>query len=223
MKKRFQGREFEYLFRQDTKIILWGSANIGLRFLDFYAKHLNIVKLCDGSTEKVGTQVGYMMVSDPSEIVYDESTVVIVTCSFYQEIRPILEAKGFRHHVSLFYYDDFEEIYRLYIHGKLCSHRIDISLTERCTLKCRDCNMWMTHFREPKEQPVEDVLNDIDLYFSTVDFVREMELLGGEPLLYADIAKVFRYVREVYTERVGKLVLFTNGTLLPSQELLELM
>ena len=223
MKKRFEGREFDYLFSPQTNIILWGAANIGMRFLDFYAKNLNIVKVCDGNKERIGSETHGFIIEDPATITHSPNTVVIVTNSFYTDIKPLLKAKGFVCKVDFFWYTDFETIYRLYFHGRLQSQRVDISLTEKCTLNCRDCNMWMPHFAHPKAQPVTDVLHDIDLYFNTVDFVKEMELLGGEPLLYNELPKVIRYVREVYDQRVDRLVVFTNGTMLPSPELVALM
>ena len=223
MKKRFEGREFEYLFSQDINIVLWGAANIGKRFLDFYLGSIHIVKVCDGNLKRIGTQLNGFIIENPDSIVNDGNTIVVVTCSFYSEIRPKLEKQGFAHNISCFYYDDFERILMLYKYGHLRSNRVDISLTEKCTLNCKHCNMFMPHFSNPKEQPLESVLHDIELYFDTVDFVKEMELLGGEPFLYKELPAVMRFVQEVFLGRVGQLNIFTNATIIPSDEVLILM
>lgn len=216
-------RKFDYLFSDNTEIVLWGAANIGRRFVDFYNKYLNIVMVCDGAQDRVGCALGNFIICTPESILYQENRIVIVTCSFYSEIRSVLENRGYTHGMNLFNYDDIEIIIEYYQHGFLRSNRIDISLTEKCTFNCKKCNMFMPYFKEPKHQPLRNVLDDIDSYFETVDYVREMELLGGEPFLYPYLDDVIRYVGEVYRHRIKRPTIFTNGAVVPSDSLLKKM
>lgn len=215
------GHEFDMLFEKDTEYRLWGMAELGHQFIERFKNQLKIVQVVDIDTDKQGKYVENLLIQKPDELIYNENSVVVVTCSFYDENRPFIEEKGYTPFVNLFYYEDFYIIYGVYQNNYLKSKRVDISLTEKCTLRCEKCNMFMPYFENPKNQLLQDVLSDIDAYFSVVDEVREVNLLGGEPFLYPEVKPVVDYIEENYINRIGKLVFFTNGMIVPSDEVCE--
>lgn len=226
MKWTKKGHEFDEiipkLLEADTTYRLWGAAQLGKDFCEKYANKLRIVQIVDKDSKKWGESICHgITTEEPENLVFDEKSVVVVTCSFYDENRPIIEKLGYIHMKNLFYYEDFYVLYDLYVNNFLRSRRVDISLTEKCTLKCKKCNMFMTYFENPQHQPLQDVLDDIDAYFSIVDFVSDLNLLGGEPFLYPDFKDVLDYIAENYRDRIDKLIIFSNGTIVPNTELLE--
>lgn len=97
-----------------------------------------------------------------------------------------------------------------------------ISLTERCTLKCRKC----AHACYATESSCEDmsltvVYKSADSFFSHIDMIHEFVLIGGEPLLYKNLDAVIYYIGEKYRKRIHIFSVTTNGTLVPSDEVLE--
>lgn len=220
-----KGHEFdivaEKLLKKETTYRLWGAAQLGSDFCEILAGKVTIVQIVDGDCNKQGRQLAGMEIENPEKLVYDENSVVVVTCSYYEENRPKIEKLGYEHMKSLFYYEDFYILYDLYVNNFLRSKRVDFSLTEKCTLKCKKCNMFMTHFQNPQNQPVEDVLEDIDAYFEVVDYVKVLNLLGGEPFLYPDFKWVLDYIAERYRDRIGQVIIFTNGTIVPKADLLD--
>ena len=44
------------MFSPQTNVVLWNAANIEMRLLDFYAKNLHVVKICDGSKEQISSE-----------------------------------------------------------------------------------------------------------------------------------------------------------------------
>ena len=55
---------------------------------------------------------------------------------------------------------------------------IDLMLTEKCSLKCKDCSNLMQFYAKPVDEDFEIVTKSIDKFMNTVDYVREIRLLG---------------------------------------------
>ena len=73
--------------------------------------------------------------------------------------------------------------------------RADIMLTEKCTLNCTFCNMYMPHFKQAKHRDLEEIKDDFDKFFSLTDYVSIFHLVGGEPLMYPQVNEVIRICR----------------------------
>ncbi len=90
--------------------------------------------------------------------------------------------------------------------------KIDVHLTDHCNLNCKGC----THF----SSIADEFFLDIDEFekdmkrVSTLSNgeIKEIYLLGGEPLLHKDISEFFPIARNLF--RNSKLIVITNGILL---------
>ena len=148
---------------------------------------------------------------------------IIVASLAYPEIRAVLREHGLKE------LEDFcDSRYFLSAHAvtsdnKLYLARTDLSMTEYCNLRCKNCNMLMPYFKHPKHRDLEQLKEDIDTYFNWVDQVQVFNLLGGEPFLYPHVLELTKYLCENYRNRIDQVVFFSNGTLIPSEELLKLM
>ena len=98
-----------------------------------------------------------------------------------------------------------------------------LSITEQCTLKCRDCANTMQYFKYPEHYIIKDIKRDIDRFFAAVDYVVCFGIVGGEPLLYPHITEVINYLGDYYRDKIGEVQIITNGMLRPKKELLEAM
>lgn len=54
-----------------------------------------------------------------------------------------------------------------------------------------------------------------------VDYIHGMSLIGGEPFAYKELAKVLTFC--INNDKIGFLILSTNGTVYPSADILELL
>lgn len=212
--------EYGYLFSKKMKYVFWGAANTGFESIARWDRFLNIKKVVDGDKLKHGGAIRGVVVGEP-ELKADDETILVVTCQYFGAIRPLAEKMGFVHGKTLFSHLDFERLFLFLSHDYLLSNRIDISLTERCTLKCAGCNMWMPYFKTPGDQPVKMVKNDLDAYFGIVHRVRQLNLLGGEPFLYHDFGEIVDYIGSAYRDRIGLLHIFTNGAVSPDEGILD--
>lgn len=94
-----------------------------------------------------------------------------------------------------------------------------VNITARCTLKCKLCVMGAPYYEKPPHYSFEVISDTIDKYFELVDYVQWYEFSGGEPFMHKDLAKMVDKTME-YSDQFEKLLILTNGTLLPSEELL---
>lgn len=97
-----------------------------------------------------------------------------------------------------------------------------ISLTERCTLRCRKCaHACPVSNNSTTDLSFEEVCKSADSFFRVMDVTKEFVLIGGEPLLYKRLAEAVEYIGSRYRNQMIIFSITTNGTLLPSKEVLE--
>lgn len=225
MKWENQYHEFdkiaECLCDKSAEYYLWGTANIAENMFRLCGAEIKIIGAVDSDKKRWKQRIGGVTIEEPDILNPESGYIVLVTTSAYMQVKEILLKKGFEENVNFFDYFIFHQIYQLYVHNKLYSRRIDISLTERCTLKCRKCNMFMPYFNSPADISEKSVMEQIDQYFKLVDFVESFNLLGGEPLLYTPLAKIIEYIGKKYREKLEHFKIFTNGMILPDKELVE--
>ena len=95
---------------------------------------------------------------------------------------------------------------------------LDIVLTEKCSLKCKDCSNLMQYYEKPKNAEHSDLLRDIKNILNSVNHISEIRLIGGEPLLYKELDEVILEIRSFIN--FSEIVIFTNGTIVPNESLL---
>jgi hypothetical protein len=95
---------------------------------------------------------------------------------------------------------------------------VDIVITERCSLRCRDCANLMQYYMKPKNYPLEDILKSVHALSEIVDSVNELRVIGGEPLM----SPVFTDVLEtlIAYSKFRRIIIYTNGTICPSKQIL---
>lgn len=100
--------------------------------------------------------------------------------------------------------------------------RIILILTEKCTLKCKYCGTLNQYFEKPKDIDLSVLEDEFDIFIRTIDFVDEMHIIGGEPLLYPHLAEIIRYIYKhpLTNKKIGYVRIVTNGTLIPKDDVL---
>lgn len=93
--------------------------------------------------------------------------------------------------------------------------KIDIHITDHCNLNCKGC----THFSplaEPFYHNPENFKVDIKRFADiTGGLLKQMFLLGGEPLLHPHLTEFFPIAREAFPNT--DIIVITNGILLADQ------
>lgn len=153
--------------------------------------------------------------------------IVIATSQKYSdEIEKQLNSFKLKHEKDYFYYEEFNDkilpIIAAYSLDKTFMRVAQITLTERCSLKCKKCaHACYNVDNTAKDMPLSEAYKSADSFFSKVDFINEFVLIGGEPLLYKNLSDVITYVGERYRKQMAVYSITTNGTIVPTKEVLE--
>ena len=207
-----------------SKLILYGMGRIGRRILPTLMNEFSVPYLIDGKqsgSEILGLKV--LNLPQAAEQLKKEKIKIVVTTvmASYTEIAAELEKYGFHENEDFCYFERFAGEWNLRWRNRCVLSKIDTVITSRCTLKCQNCNMFIGHVTEPQDISFESLKNNFDLFFDSVDFVYEYTLLGGEPFLHKDLKEIISYLGDKYGDRIGQINLISNGTVLPSEEVMK--
>ena len=145
-----------------------------------------------------------LLITDGADNEYLSKRGYEENCSFFVVYRS-LRSDFFRKELPLVYYKLFNKIY---------IHSVQISLTSRCILKCKDCcngcNKWD---KKDKSNDIswEDAKETIDNTFKNIDYIGEIILVGGESLLcQSAIREILKYLFNKYRTRFNEIIIYTN-------------
>lgn len=108
-----------------------------------------------------------------------------------------------------------------YEEDKLFLRSVDLVITEKCSLKCKDCSNLMQYYEEPKNVTYEKIVKDYDELAKKVSHIFEIRLIGGEPFMNKDIYKILEYLysKNNYT----KIVVYSNAMIPIREEYIEIL
>jgi Predicted Fe-S oxidoreductases len=93
---------------------------------------------------------------------------------------------------------------------------MELMITERCSLRCRDCGNLMQYYSHPENLNTKLLIQDLNAATDCLDFIPEVRVIGGEPLLHPDFHTITAMVAA--KQNIGHVGIVTNGTLVPSSE-----
>ena len=97
-----------------------------------------------------------------------------------------------------------------------------LMVTLNCNLKCKYCGAYVPYFKNQADRSVSELLNDVDKYFEIVDHVSHFSISGGEPLMYKGLSQLLNGLLK-HIDKIGRLEIVTNGIIVPSEELLNVL
>lgn len=90
---------------------------------------------------------------------------------------------------------------------------LEYEVAHHCNLNCRSCSHF-SPLTEKKFGDLEQFLRDLERIHSMIDYIGEIQLLGGEPLLNPDLCRFVQGARRIYP--YAQINVVTNGILLMS-------
>ncbi len=103
----------------------------------------------------------------------------------------------------------------------LYMYHVEIPVTQKCTLKCKDCSFMMPYFEHPIDYKAEDLLKYMDRLINSVDSIQILRILGGEPFVYKDLDLIIS--KALSSNKIKTVDIVTNGTLIPSKKIVDIM
>ena len=214
MKWTNRGHELDAVGLQYAKIrnlYIWGAGLNGQECYNF----LNWLKVdkdleiqfvdSDEKIQKVGCCS--KKVISPNELFSrlscdDENSISVVVVAIVKENEELMEMcvkKGVKHLFNNLvtshrrtdnFIQHFICTWLLYKKGELLSHWMNYVVTTKCNLNCQGCANFTEYISNPKDIPLMDFQNHMDIIFSKYDYLYSFHFTGGEPLLYKNFVNL---------------------------------
>lgn len=226
MKWTNRGHEYDDMYKQiENKNVfyLFGAGDYGRQFVNIFSGEIEIKSFIDNSINKQGTNIMGLPCVALSAVELKPNEGIIVTMSQIARTVPIqqLLQLGYKRNVDFFIIEEFISVYNVYKYSKVYFSSISFLPSTACNLKCRYCLNFNPFAKRFYVRNWEDLVEDIDLFFTCVDRIMLFHVSGGEPLLYAHTADIIEYIDRKYGDRIDTLRTVTNGTIVPKDEVLE--
>lgn len=236
MKWTNKGSELTYRAKDWTEIIdlnegiyVFGAGEMA-KSLCVPLYHFNLISgVIDNNTNRHGELFeGKEIMSLEEALINRKKEIILIACNKDNTsvISQQLKEAGLVENKDYFYGEEFMNgIFPVLLSvqkEKNYVELVQISLTERCTLKCKKC-AHACHLvpADRVDLTLEEAKESADQFFRFTDYVKYFVLIGGEPLLYRELVPIIEYISQKYRDRIEKLQITTNGTIVPSENILQ--
>ena len=213
-------------WKELNEIIMFGYGRQGKKMYKTLSRDFKIVAIVDNSTTKHGEQVdGITVLSfEQAQSLLSKYKVIVTTSQYYYKtIKKQLEEFGLKENTDFVMYQQFVTEWYYKFKGQINVLKTDISLTTHCTLNCEHCMQFLPYWKNKKENSLEEIKVNLDTYFQCIDYLLDLDIVGGEPFLYSRLEEFIIYIGENYRSRIGYAGFITNGTIIPKGEVLKLL
>ena len=105
--------------------------------------------------------------------------------------------------------------------GRIEIPQIEFNITTKCSLRCKHCSNFIPRIN-PEEHcliSIEEFKTQVDNLLKAVHKVKNLLLIGGEPLLVKNIAEYLEYAAS--KNKIERVWIVTNGTILMNEDLIK--
>lgn len=232
MKWTNKGHEYDEIGKNfiNKKVYIWGAGKRGEHLFN-RMKPLDCVEAFidrDIQKQKNGF-LGKQVFSQSEFLKFDKDKVIVIVASDDTiNIRCILISLGYVNGINLFdewmFNAFYFSIFALYAYDKLILYRRGLTITEKCSLKCKFCNTGVSHLNKSSHINIDNLIRKMKNIFLAYDYLDIFNFSGGEALLHPDIYNIIvDYLFTNYSGRFGELHIYSNGYSNMSDELISLI
>ena len=225
--------------KKGQDIIIYGASVYGelaLRGLE----HLGLKPLCFVDRARSGRDyLGYRVLEPDKMKDHKKACILIASADFFYEIQNYLEALDCENIYDIStllrldldvnrlsnrakeMYDAKENYFHAVQATDLTIVHLGFCVSERCSLKCKDCSFLMQYYKHPQNIDLDFYKPALDRFIAVVDYISEFRIYGGEPFMNPDMYKLLDWYDDC--EKINTLSIYTNGTIIPSDRTLESM
>ena len=149
--------------------------------------------------------------------------ISILRAHTFTDIDKVLAGMGLVKGIDYYPYSVFFSVFFAYAKNLLFFPDVSFLPSTYCNLRCAACLNFTPYIKKFEERDWSDLLEDLKLFFSCVDYIETFHVSGGEPLLYSRISDLLRFIAENYGDRIYSLETVTNGTVVPNEDFLQVL
>tara|TARA_B100001123_G_C15330306_1_gene1031011 strand:+ start:2410 stop:3633 length:1224 start_codon:yes stop_codon:yes gene_type:complete len=230
----------------NQKIILFGAGRLGKLALNaLQANGLDVYAFYDSSEYKQGEEVCNTKILDLNELsALEKTSIIFITNNYISYVQNFLRKLGFKNIYDCIHL--FDEIKKIKINQNLNEYDInsidreisfhksaidkskiendeslhlkciDIVVTEKCSMKCKDCSNLMQYYERPQNSDLNLMFETLDKFMSCLDSLYEFRVLGGDPFMNKELHKTIEKLKEY--KNAQNIVVYTNATIIPKNE-----
>lgn len=221
-----KGYEFD-MYRdsfQKKNILIYGAGFVGEQV---YKSCNYLWNFITGWIDKKGGEKAclpvYRFEDLSSQILNDNIIIVAVNEPIASLFVRQLINLGLKENIDFFRWitwnDRFKYIYAYYKNNFLAVSFCGLQISNVCNLNCKGCLSFTSYIKHPRIYGFEYVKDNLSHLFGQIDYVDNLELCGGEPLLIPEVEKIYEYTGKHYGDRITLISTVTNATCMPSDEL----
>lgn len=226
MKWKNRGHEFDTVYqnmKQKKAFYLFGAGDYGRQFAKAFQNEIEIVGFIDNDIGKQGTSILGFPCMKLEQIAYKHDMGIIITMSQIARIYPLmqLEERGYTKNKDFFIIEEFISVWNVYKYDKVYFSSISFLPSTACNLNCRYCLNFNSFAKQFYVREWDELVRDLELFFSCVDHIMLFHVSGGEPMVYKYLPDLIVYIDKNYGNRIDTLRTVTNGTVVPYDNVLE--
>lgn len=212
-------------FNKENQYVFFGESALVDKIQYIFKESIKVKFILDNDKNKWENFYNGLAIRNSDSIdELDKNTRIIITASTTKSQLQILEQlkkKNYNMGETVILASDFIRLWKWHYEEKIAINYVEQMITSRCTLNCKNCGLYIPFFEEKMDRCFENIILDFESLFETVDYVAEFRILGGEPLLYTKLESLLTFIANRYRENIGILAIVTNGTIIPSREILQ--
>ena len=228
-------------------VVIFGASPVGMAIHELCQREgIEVTSYCDNKNYKMNSTYNNTPVLDPQNLPteFPGGAQFIIVAADINDVVVQLRNMGFENwYAGGLMLRDFDisdssiektEAFVNYVVGatincheayvskdRIFMRSVDLVLTEKCSLKCKDCSNLMQYYEKPVNYELDQMQQSLTNLLSLVDGIQEVRIIGGEPLVNKNFHLVInRLIHEPYVQRI---VVYTNGTIAPNDDKLEMM
>lgn len=220
-----KGHEYDHVYQRINEIkafYLFGAGDYGKQFVHIFQDEIQIQGYIDNDPAKQGTEICAKPCYSLLDIELRADEAIIVTMSQIARVKPIeqLNKAGYKKDNDYFVIEEFLSVYYVYKRNEVYFSSISFLPSTACNLNCKNCLNFNPFAKQFYVREWDDLVRDVDLFFSCVDRIMLFHISGGEPFIYKYTADLIEYIDRNYGDRIDTLRTVTNGTVIPEEKVL---
>ena len=226
-----------------SPVVIFGAGKIGRFLFHWMEKHHQVraSAFCDNAIEKQGKRMENIPVLALPEVCekYGKKITFVISVEELELIKHQLQNCGEYTYCTvedILHPDELSGLHcqeRQWIERRWQEHRLrehpeifglvtlDFVVTERCSLRCRECSNLMQYYEHPKDYDTGFLLESVDRVLEIFDEIYELRPIGGEPFMNRDLMKILEHI--IRQPKIKRICIYTNGTIIPNVETLKMM
>ena len=209
-----------------NEIVPYGFGWEASRCIDKLLKDFSIPFIIDNAPSKKGMTYKDIPIyswEDAKDNIENRKIVVTTRYRQYYKIAESLRKEGKAYGRDFCNIKEFIPEWYWKNKKECCLYTVDMTVSAKCTFKCKNCNMFMPYYKTNVEYTLGELKSNIDQFFNVVDYVCYIGFIGGEPLLFTNLTELIKYIKEKYADKVGNFTIHTNGSIEPTDDFIDVI